>query len=87
MKRETKIVVVKTAVTLVTGVAVAAVATAAIKNIVPMTDLTKFNKVIYGIGTFVISSIIAEAGMNYAGAIVDGVFTTANQVTQNINPQ
>ena len=81
MKRETKIVVVKTAVALVAGVAVAAVATAAIKNIVPMDNLTKFNKVMYKIGAVIISSMVADAGMNYAGAIVDG-FVNNKTITE-----
>lgn len=84
MKKETKILLVKSAVTLVAGIAVAAVATAAIKNIVPTENLTKSNKVIFAIGTIIISSLVAEAGADHVATIFDGFFPTTTEETEQV---
>lgn len=70
MDKKTKIVeIVKVATVIVAGVAVMGVVTAAVKNVLPMNEITKQKKLMFGIGTFVISSMVGAAGANYAGEI------------------
>jgi hypothetical protein len=83
--QKARIVVLKATATLVAGIAVAAVATAAIKNIVPMDGLTKLNKVMYGIGIVVISSTVAEAGSNHVGQLLDSIVNTSEAISDQIN--
>jgi len=77
MKKETKVLLVKIAVGVVTTIAVSAVVTAAVKNIVPTDNLSTGNKVLYKFGTMVISGVAANAGSDYMGAIVNSLFWQA----------
>ena len=73
MKRETRVLIIKGAVGLVAAVTASVVATAVINNIVPIESMTKFDKVVFKVGTLVISSMISQAGADYAGTILDDV--------------
>ncbi len=75
MKRETTIKLVKVTVGLVSGIAVLAVTSAAIKNLVPVDELPKINKVIMGIGIGIISGMVADEATTYAENFVDSFFT------------
>jgi len=74
MKKETKILLAKLAIGTVSGVAVAGLVVAAVKNIVPMDEsLTKAGKVMYKIGTIVIGGLVATTAAEYTDDIIDSV--------------
>lgn len=75
MEKETKVKIVKIAVTLTASVCAATVATAAIKGMLPTGEVTRLNKVIYAVGTFVLASALAQYGAEYMGDLVDGFLT------------
>jgi len=84
MKKEFKNKIVKSAVTLFTGFAVASLVTAAARNIVPVEGLTRMNKILIGVGTIIVSSMVAESAVVYTGTIVDGI-TLAIENAKELN--
>lgn len=88
MDKKTKIVlVVKGAATIVAGVAVAAVATAALKNIVPTGELTKLNKGLFAVGTIIISSMVADAGASHVANIIDSFISDTSNALEELKEE
>lgn len=62
---------VKASLMIFAGVAASATVAAVIKNIVPMGELTKINKVLIPVGAFALGGAAANAGANYVGQVFD----------------
>lgn len=70
-KKEQVVAVLKGATMMVAGLACATLVGAVVKNTVPMSNLSKYNKAMIVIGSGIFGGLAGEAGGKYAAGIVD----------------